>query len=231
MLLLIVIAGVVAQSTLFRLKHVVVSGCVNLTAQEVIERSGLFYGQNLLSINKETIEKSVNADRYLVFQDLTRDYRTGTVTLSVYERVPMCIMQTLGIQYTIDTMGYVLEQTEELSLIDGLIVLTGLKTNSCYLGQRVGALNPDQLRAYQSIMYELNLMDYADQISELNVLDLDNLYLVSKDGMAVRLGDASFMHGKILSLMTVREELEKMGKKNGTIDVSMPVYPVYDDGA
>lgn len=225
--LLLVIAGVVVQSTLFRVERVMVSGCVYLSPEQVVERSGLYYGQNMLSINKETIEKSVNADRYMVFQDLKRDYATRTVTLYIYERVPVCTMQTRGIQYTLDAMGVVLEQTEELSVIDGLIILTGLKSTDCGLGRQVSVEKRERLDVYQSILYELNLMGYTQMISELNVLDLDNLYLVTADGMSVKLGSASYMHAKIVSLMTVREELAKMGKSKGTVDISSPVYPVY----
>lgn len=220
-------AGVILNSPLFQIERVIVIGCVNIPESKIVEVSGLYPGQNMLSVNKETIEKSINADRYLLYQDLKKDYTTRTATLYVYERIPVATLQTLGIQYTLDAMGVVLEQTEELSLIDGLIVLTGLKADACILGSRVVAQQKGQLDAYQAVMYELNALSSVGLMSELNVLDMGNLYLVSADGMAVRLGDAQQIHAKIISFFTVKEQLDLMGKTGGTVDVSIPVYPVY----
>lgn len=226
-ILLLLISAVVVLNVFFRLDKISVVGCVNVTEQEVIMGSGLYLGQNMLTIDKQLVEKAVNKNRYLIFQDLKRDYRTRTVTIYVYERIPTATMQTLGIQYTIDAMGVVLEQTEDLSKNDGMIELTGMQTGTCGVGREINAKNAKQLDVYKSVLYELNSLGYRDQVVELNVFDLDNLYIVTKDGMAIRLGVANYMHAKILSLITVKTEVTRMGMASGTIDVSSPVYPVY----
>ena len=226
-LVLLLAAGIVMQSPLFRVERVLVAGNVNLSEGYIVERSGLNPGQNMFSVNKEEVEKSVNADRFLVFEGLEKDYATRTVTLYIYERVPVATLQTLGIQYELDCMGYVLDQSESLSLVDGLLVLTGLKAEACILGRPVQAESRAQLNAYQSVMYELNALNCVSLISELNVLDMGNLYLVSADGMAVRLGEPTQVHAKMIAFLTVKEQLDLMGKTGGTVDVSIPVYPVY----
>ncbi len=226
-LLLLLVAGIVVQSTLFRIERVLVVGCINMSEAQVVEKSGLYPGQNMLSINAQTIEKSIDADRYLVFKEIKKDYTTRTVTLYIEERVPVATFQTLGIQYTIDSNGVILEQTEELAVIDGLIVLTGLKTDACILGRQLVAQNQNQLSAFQAIMRELNNLGCINRISELNVLDLGNLYLVSADGMAIKMGDTASIHAKVVSFFTVKEQLDTMGVSGGTVDVSLPVYPVY----
>jgi cell division septal protein FtsQ len=212
---------------LLRIERVTVVGCNYKDPLEVVEYSGLHYGMNMLFINKDAVEKAINEDIYLVFQDLQRDYSARTVILTVYERVPVCTIQTLGMQCMLDVMGVVLELTENIEPMNGMIVLTGLGVKDFRKGQTVSVENYSQYNAYLSVMYEIVYLNCAWMITEVSVLDPGNIYLELVNGMSVRLGDATLMRAKLIALLTVLDELANMGITEGMVDVSSPVYPVY----
>ncbi|MBQ8537610.1 MAG: FtsQ-type POTRA domain-containing protein [Clostridia bacterium] len=223
---LLVVVGVILQSTLFRVRSINVYGNVNLSAEEIVVQSGLAQGQNIFAINKEQVEERINANRYLKYQSLRRDY-PDTVTLVVYERVPCATLQSLGIQYTLDKTGMVLEQTEQLTPMEGLVVLTGVQVEQATVGRSLILKSEQQLTACQGVLYELETQGMLREISELNVSDLDNLYLVSLDGFSIRLGAYEQIRAKLISFSAVHDELLRQGYTGGTIDVSAPIYPTY----
>lgn len=216
------------QGTLFRLNRTQVVGCSLRTPEQVVSLAGLVKGQNIFTLDRNAIEAGINKDRYLIFKDLRVDYPDG-LTLYVAERLPCATFQRLGVQYTVDAEGMILEETEKLtmSVQSGIVVVTGLAPTATTLGSRMMLQEAQQLSAYQAVLTELSLQDYLLEISELNVSDLDNLYLVSIDGYAVRLGDQTQMQAKIGSLRAVRTALAEMGTTSGSIDVSSPIYPTY----
>ena len=77
-----------------------------------------------------------------------------------------------------------------------------------------------QVEAYQNVMYELRQQIYADQVSEINLVDPENIYLVTLEGVTARLGNAEWMEGKIGAVKTCMAYLRQLGKTNGVLDVS-----------
>ncbi len=224
----LLIVGAILYGTLFRLKYarVQVVGLVNRTAQEVITLAGLAEGDNILLLNKEKIREGIDRDRYLIFQDMQRDYPDGLI-LKVYERIPRVSMQFMGVQYTLDSEGMVLEQTQTLLPEEGLMTATGMEITKSELGRQIVCRQETQLSAYQQVVGELVLQGIASQISELNLADVDNLYLISVDGYSIRLGDQVDMRAKIGSMRAVIAYLQDTGRQKGSIDVSTPVNPTY----
>ena len=172
------------------------------------------------------MEERINQNRYLKFQSLRRDY-PDAITLVVYERVPCTSIKSLGVQYTLDKTGMVLEATQTLTPEKGLLVLTGMKVSKATVGRVIEPEDPRKLAVYETMIYELETKGMLSGISELNVSDLDNLYLVSVDGYSIRLGSTEQLSAKLISYTAVWEALKGMGKYGGTIDVSSPVYPTY----
>lgn len=225
-LIMLVAVGIILQGTLFRLRTVTVYGNNHRTNQEVETLAGLAKGQNILFLDENKIRDNINADRYLIFEDMQRDYPDGLI-LKVFERVPRANVQSMGVQYTLDGEGMVLEQTDVLQLEEGLIAVTGFTLSKCDLGQYVVSQSQRQLTAYRQVMTELAVQECISQVSELNLSDVDNLYLISLDGFSIRLGDSEEMRAKIGAMRAVLEKLREMGREKGSVDVSAPIHPTY----
>ncbi len=226
LLFVLVGVGIILHSTLFRLKRVQVVGVTYRTPQEVVTLAGVMEDDNILLLDEEKIRNNINKDRYLIFVDMQRDYPDGLI-IQVFERIPRANIQSMGEQYTLDGEGMVLEQTQTLQLTEGLVAVTGLQIASSVLGRYITCQREEQLAAYRRVMSELAMQETISQISELNLADMDNLYLVSVDGFTIRLGDDGEMQAKIGAMRAVLDYLRGSGRVRGSIDVSAPINPTY----
>ena len=220
LLLTIVTVGVVvAQQTLFRLETVYVIGNEQKTPQQVVISSGLARGHNMLGIEEEDIARSMAQDHTIIFKGMQKEY-PNTIYLYIEERKTVATMQWLGMLYTLDGEGMVMTEENSAILPAGLPVVTGFKASSVMVGQMLGLRDEKQLEAYRQIMYELDQQLYADQVSGVNLSDPENLYLVTIEGVTVRLGNAEYMEGKIGAVRTCMSHLRQLNVDGGILDVT-----------
>ncbi len=216
-----VVALLVLQGTVFRLKTVYVVGNKTKTPQQITEASGLVQGLNIFAINEAEIRRNLASDHTLELKGIQKEY-PSTIYLYVRERAHVAAFQWLGIQYMLDEQGLVMEESNSLLLPEGIPVVTGFQISNIRVGQPLEVKEQKQLSAYQSIMMELGLQLYISQISELNLTVPDNLYLMTVDGITIRLGNGQHIRAKIGALRTDMAYLRQLGKTSGILDVSIP---------
>ena len=219
LLAIVTVGVVVAQQTIFRLETVYVIGNKEKTPQQVVIASGLARGHNMLSIEEKDIAKSMEKDHTIIFKGMQKEY-PSTIYLYIEERKVVAAMQWLGMLYTLDGQGMVMTVENSSILPSGLPVVTGFKADSVMVGQLLDVREVRQLEAYQLIMYELEQQAYANQISAINLSDADNLYLVTLEGVTVRLGDAEHMEDKIGAVRTCMSHLRQLNVSGGILDVA-----------
>lgn len=217
---------VVAQKAIFRLETVYVIGNEAKTPQQVVMAAGLARGRNMFSIEEADVAAAMAKDHTLIFEGMQKEY-PSTLYLYVKERRVAASMQWLGMVYTLDETGMVMSQENSMSVPAGLPVVTGFQANGIRVGQFLTLKTAGQMEAYQSIMEELRLQMYADQVSEINLATPDNIYLVTVEGVMVRLGDASYMRAKIGAVRTCMGRLRQLGGISGVLDVTIPETPKY----
>lgn len=226
-LLALLSAGiVVAQKAVFRLETVYVIGNETKTPQQVVLAAGLARGRNMFSIDEADVAASMARDHTLIFEGMQKEY-PSTLYLYVKERRVAASMQWLGMVYTLDGSGMVMSQENSASVPAGLPVVTGLQANGIRVGQVLSLKTTGQMEAYCSIMEELYLQLYADQVSEINLATPENIYMVTAEGITVRLGDASYMRAKIGAVRTCMGRLRQLGGISGVLDVTIPETPKY----
>lgn len=216
-----VVAIIVLQGIVFRLKTVYVIGNVKKSAQQVAAASGLVKGLNIFSISADEVRENLSSDHTIVFLGLQKDY-PSTIYLYISEREAVAAMQWLGLQYTLDAEGVVMSENSSMTLPTDIPNVAGLQVTNVHVGQKLEVRNQEQMHAYYDIMSELGLQYYRDQIKELNLSDTDNLYLLTATGISVRLGNRQYMRAKIGALRTDIAYLQQLGKTSGVLDVSIP---------
>lgn len=215
------IALIVAQETVFRLRTVYVVGNETKTPQQVVVASGLVSGRNMFSITEEEVAAAFAQDHTIIFSGMQKEF-PGTVYLYIQERKVAAAMQWLGVLYTLDEQGVVMAENSTSVLPEGMPVITGFRVSNLHVGQQLMVRSPKQLEAYCAIIKELSLQLYADQVSEVNLADPENLYLVTTEGVTVRLGNAQDMRAKIGAVRTDMAYLRQLGTKAGILDVTTP---------
>ena len=183
--------------------------------------SGLVRGRNMITIEEEDVAKALSQDHTIIFKGMQKEY-PNTIYLYIEERKTVAAMQWLGILYTLDREGVVMEESTSTTPPAGMPVITGFRVSNINVGQQLMVRSEKQMDAYREIMEELELQMYQSQVAEINLADPGNIYLIMVEGVTVRLGDASYMQAKIGAVRTDMAYLRQLGKTSGILDVTIP---------
>lgn len=225
----LLVVGYLVFSATCEIRVIRVVGNSKVDAQTIIDLSGLKPGMTTISMDLEKIAERVEKNRYL--QCTLVDVNMDEVTIHVHERTPMVYLDHNGIVLVMDIQGYVLEESRSRDVAyPGLIHATGMNLRRSLLGQQVVTVDPLQLSVYSVILLELKAMQVLPMIKELDMSNMDSIYLKTHSGFDVRLGDYSLLHEKLRAMTVVHERIPQLDPlyTEGTIDVSHPEAPTYD---
>ncbi len=236
---LLVIAVLVAFlfGWLFRIRHVTVhierpyessvliNGKAHYTAEDIVELAGLQGGVSYFAVNDQWLEKRIEKKYDLDYVGMVKTF-PQKLEVTVIERQARANVQVMGVTYFLDENGMVLE-TSAMGLNPDLPIVTGLQSRSVMEGKFLVSGNEDQMEAYQAIMQELLAQGYLGKIAELKVSDPESLYLLTRDGYTVHLGNSEELRAKIGTVRAVEMKLMEMGERDGVIDASVPAVATY----
>ena len=226
-LLVSLAVGLVIRGTVFTVRAAQVSGNVRMSDEAILQEAGVSLGMNMFELNESDVARRINANRYLSFEKLRMDWPDG-VTLFVTERVPSAYVKAYGMLYTLAGDGKVLEESGDIDAALALPEVRGLQEGSVNVGRKIVSESSARLRAYTALIEEMSLQGCLEQISVLNLADVDNILLVTTDGYTVQLGEQTDLRAKIGAMRAVRLKLIELGKEKGTINVADdPVHPTY----
>ena len=226
-LLTILTVGILVMlQTVFRLEAVCVIGHEAHTARQVINASGLTYGQSIFSIRAEDVARSLEKDHTLIFRGLQVKH-PNLVYLQVEERTPVALMQWLGVHYVLDKGGLVMDETTSTELVGSLPVVTGIRVSGAHKGHFLTVKSQTQLDAYCKLIVELNKQNYARQVTEIRLNNPENIYLVTNEGISVRVGKPEDLKRKVQAIRTTMGYLRALGEDAGVLDVSEPTDAKY----
>ncbi len=220
-LLIVSIALIVLQTVVFRLKTVYVIGNDTITSEHIAALSGLVRGENIFSVSEDKVRENLKADHWLILDHVYKQY-PSEVYLFVDEREIVATMQWLGIQYTMDIDGMVLEEYVDMDYPGKVPTVYGFGVSNATVGEYLTVRSKEQLIAYSSIVSELTIQRYQDQVVSINVSDIDQLSLLTKTDITVQLGNSDYMRAKIGAMRTDIVYLQQLGEASGVLDVSTP---------
>ena len=227
-LAVVVAVGGLVYGAVFQVRDITVQGSLTIPEKTIIELSGIHPGMNTFSIDDDQVEKNIESNRYLSFVCVDK-HLPDTVILQVKERVPAATVKYCGILYTMDNRGMVLEESLDTEADTGLVLVDGLKIHDCRVGQTIGLSDSKQMQVFTEVLVELKVMSALSQVKELDLSNMDNLFIVSADekSFTVRLGTSDNLHAKLRSMLLTMKHLRSEGYEGGTLDVSSPVNPTY----
>ena len=221
------VIGMIVRGVVFTVRAAQVSGNVVRTDEQILKTAGISLGQNMFSLDAENVARRVNGDHYLQFERLRMDWPDG-VTLFVTERTPVAYANAYGMLYILAADGTVLENSDDIDNLPELPMVQGFQEGNIVVGKKVAPAASGRLRAYTTIVEELSIQGCLSQIQELNISQMDNIFLVTVDGYTVLLGNGDEIRAKVGAMRAVRLKLLEMEKTGGTINVSEdPVHPTY----
>lgn len=221
-LVVVSVALVVLISTVFRLNQITIHGRVNRSAEDIVMKSGLVRGRNVLFIKEEDVRAEMAKDHTLIFLGMQKAY-PDEIHISIEERNSVAVMQWAGIRYTLDDTGMVMDENNSIDTPVTLPLVLGFKVNYVTVGNQLIVSNQKQMEAYKTIMYELYEQMCGEMITEINVSDVENIYLLTADGTTVKLGTSANMTAKIGTLKSFVAYMRQLGDSTGYFDVSSEI--------
>ena len=117
-----------------------------------------------------------------------------------------------------DANGYVISVSREMPEGEYLYV-TGLSAHDAVPGRLIGSDNP-RIEAMCAIVRGIDATGVSGYISEINVAETDSLYLYSRTGILVMLGNTKEMENKLIWMKYALIDLEGRGETSGKLDVT-----------
>lgn len=228
LVLTVSVAVLLLRSRLFVVREIQVVGNSEKRANDVVAMSGLTLGMNIYEVNQEKIRGNLSADLYVELVGVQIEL-PDTVILEIRERTPCAAVNCAGVILLIDQEGVILERTSHLPQDENIIVVSGMDVGINVRGDKIESYTFGQLDAMKRLLSAVCDSSVRQIISELNVADMDNLYLVSTSGIQVLLGTEEMIEDKLVWMQAVLEKLTENGITKGVLDVSSGKNAVYAD--
>lgn len=228
MLAVLAVLVLLVRSRIFVVREIEVAGNLIRQDAEIAGLSGIRLGMSIFSVDKEELNRNISADNYVELQEVNIQL-PDTVTIRVRERTPCAAVNSAGVIMLVDREGYILERLTYLPDIPGVVVVSGIDVSVGAQSRMIGSGTAGQMAVMQKLLSALQASGVQKLVSELNVADQNNLYLVSESGIQILLGDEERLDEKLLWMKAVLEELTGRGVMSGVLDVSSGKNAVYAD--
>ena len=223
---LLAVAAWLTVSRVFVLKEVRVEGNRGYTESEIAAMAGLTPGESIFNVSRESVSRSLSFHSDIKLLDFSVTY-PDTAFLSILERQARAAINCAGVILIVDEDGQIMERLS--SVPEGSVVVSGMDVSVSAQGRQIESARSWQLKDMREVLSEIDAQNMLSVISELNVADRYNLYLVSNTGVKIVLGDEENMSEKLVWARTVLEKLTEEGVMRGVLDVSTGKNAVYAD--
>lgn len=223
----VVVIPVTIFSFVFTIRKIDVQGNVTIPDQEIIRLSGVKLGESVMKLDEKQIRDGIHQNSYLVYAGVTR-VSPSEIILRVREREPVAYIFNSNF-FVVDNRGNLLYTVEDINNPPPLIEVKGIEVVYGLPGYRLKVEQPQDLTVYAELMLEMKALKLLDQIREIDLTNLTNIYLVTKSGLTVHMGGSESIHDKIraitlaLNALSSREDIPFPG----TLDVSNPADSPY----
>lgn len=214
---LLTVTGVALLREVFVVRNVLIAGETSATDVELIRGTQIEMSSSIFRVDEAQMRRSLESSGRFALEGVEVEY-PNTVILQVRERTRDAMVLNGGKILVMDSDGYVIEVCDTMPENSGVYV-TGLDGTSYRIGSRFSAPE-DKLTAMKIITEAVREQNAAMYVSELNLDNLMSMWMITRTGIRVELGDSDSMDQKILWLRSVVADLERRGETSGTLDVS-----------
>lgn len=205
------------DSRVFVVRNVRIAGDTGMAHDDVVRTAGVDMGGRMRKIDAEAIERNIQMSGALRCISVETEY-PSTIVITAERRQGRLVADYGGNIVLMDSDGYVISVTRELPEGEFLYV-TGLSASGATPGKPITA-DRNRVDAMCAVARTISECDASAYVSELNTDDVDSLYLYSRTGIKVMLGDSNNMENKIVWMKYALIDLESRGETSGKLDVT-----------
>ncbi|NLU35453.1 MAG: FtsQ-type POTRA domain-containing protein [Clostridiales bacterium] len=230
LILLICFAAVVFIGTeVFQIKNIIVTCSGSLDENAIINASGINPGDNIFKISREQVRKRIESSPPFPVVEGISLKLPDEIHIIVEERVPAALVPYLSSYIMIDSSGFVLDifkQTHDPSypVVEGVAISKLTKGSPLELDQNGNYRQKVLIRLLES----LEQWEVIDMIAVIYMDNPDDILLVTRDEIRVKLGQAVDLDRKLGWLKSdAYAEVIAKGEP-GILDVSVPGKAVFN---
>jgi len=212
----VIVIAVLTMLEVLVIRYVLVDGASAYSDEEIIRAAQIDMGGSIFRVDEEELRFSMSQDGRFALEGVTVEY-PDTVILHVRERTKDAVIRSGGQMLVMDSDGYVVEVHSTMPVDCGIYV-NGLENGSYRIGMQITAPE-EKLQAMKAVTEAIRKQNAFGLVSELNLDDLRNIWMLTRTGIRVELGDMNEMDGKIMWMCSAVADLEKR-EESGTLDVS-----------
>ena len=229
LVLLICLAAIVLIGTeLFQVENISVTGSAALDEGVIISTSGISYGDNILQISKDQVKKRIESNPPFQIVEGISITLPHDVHIMVTERVPAAVIPYLSSHILVDSSGFILDILKQAQQTIYPVV-EGVSISKLTKGT---TLEPAGEGSYQQkiLVRMLQALEEWDINQMIQTLDLDNpddIVLITRDGIRVKLGQAVELDRKLGWLQSAAYTEVLQRDEAGVFDVSVPGKAIF----
>lgn len=220
-LLIIALVCVVFLTPFFLIDHVAVEGNHQVKESEIRTVAAIDKGQNTFSLNTNRIQKRIEKIPYVKTARIIRKLPKG-IMIDIAERSVYFYIKSGDIYYAVDKDGIVLETPTQLDA--HYICVDGIEVNSGKIGEKISLKNEKQFEAFVAVLGAAKSQKIADQLSQFNVTDPENIVFVYGGRITVNFGDIEEAERKMMYLAAVGNSEQRRGSVRFDMDAGKTYF-------
>lgn len=204
----------------FNIRAVTVTGNSALTAEQIVKSSGITTGRNILRVNSNAAEKSLEKIPMIKNADILLKF-PSTVEIAVEECVRAAYIKYMDKYVCIDKNGKILEVSKTADNAN-LIIVTGVSPKEFIAGKSLVLKDADKLEALKSLLSEIEEAVYLpNAVKSIDFSDKNKITMVMDNEIIVNMGKNESLQYK-MAYLTKTLETQLKTYRGGTLDLSDP---------
>lgn len=205
------------DSSVFVVRDVQIVGESGMTYDDAVRAAGVDMGGRMRTLDVEEIVRNLEKTGVVRCTGVEKAY-PSTVIINVERRTGRMVTELGGNVVLMDENGYVIGSSREMPE-GNYVYVTGLAPRDAVPGRLIGS-DSQRIEAMCAVVAAIDECGAADYVSELNVDNVDSMYLYSRTGIQVLLGDTDDLNEKIIWMKYALMDLESRGETSGKLDVT-----------
>lgn len=211
--IIITVFTVLSLTVLFRIKQFDISGTDMYSAEQIIEATGLAGDENLIRLDRDEIEKRLEAQLlYIEDAEITAQF-PATLKIEITQAVVYAAVESGNDYYVISDTGKILEKKEKSDIPAGLIRLVGCSVPERSLEDYKSALEIPQIsfgdtrtqEAYFELIENLKLRGIQN-VTQIEIKDYLSISFVLENRIRVNVGSSVDIPYKMQYVEKILEE-------------------------
>lgn len=200
---------------MYNVADIEVSGNEQNDAQTLIDASGISIGESIFKINVAEAKKNISKVAFVDTVSVRRSL-PNTIKITVTESAAIAYISFIGNYIGIDENGKILEMKQQEGVDKPIIY--GLHIDNFEIGSTVRIDDENISSALSDILLQVKSSNLTDKILSIDVNDGENIIMMLRSGIEVKLGNTDNLKYKTAYLKSVLDELGDAS--GGVINIS-----------